>query len=354
MLFGRHSKFKKVADHLYEVTYRKYDAGALDRYLGAHGQQGGIGAGCSSFLSGRWFGRNLDLVCSEACDVVVHTPRTEDRFATLAMCGGKLSWTPSFIEHEMDRATADVLPYAVMDGINQHGVCVSTLVVPYAEVGGRTTETNPGAEEELYLQFVPRFVLDHCRSARGAVDRLRSMNLTSRAGDFFGFDRHGYEPHFMVADQEDAFVVELVHGRLAVVPAHHVTNYYLSVPPTPHRNGVERLEVMEEQGPDVRSAKDAFAVLDAIRYSLTYDFTHDPFFWSEHCGNHPELGVDITNENVRDHADLVKAWCEAYDPTTRDPSTGFWKTWHSAVYDAEDLKLQVKIQEQRKVHKFKL
>lgn len=112
-------------------------------------------------------------------------------------------------------------PYTTADGMNEAGLAISLLSVPYAEM-----PVHEGAPK-LSAEQVCRLILDEAGSVDEAVALFDTFNL----------DASPYESlsacHFLIADKSGrAIVVELHDGKVDVVESDKdymmVTNYYLN------------------------------------------------------------------------------------------------------------------------------
>ena len=70
-----------------------------------------------------------------------------------------------------------------------------------------------------------RYVLDHARSAGHAVSLLEQANIVG------GFGNYGL--HWMIADANDTYIVEVINGQLSVSKNKfsYMTNFYLNYGP---------------------------------------------------------------------------------------------------------------------------
>lgn len=337
-----HGKFRKRGDHLYEITYAKYPD--LSSVTSGSDDLDIAEQGCAACENGNFVGRNLDLVCSSACDIVVHTTKTEDRFASVALCGGVINWNSDFLHTGMngDEEQFGLVPWAVMDGINENGVFVCSLTVPVGQGDNNPTSgTNQSAEESLNLQFIPRYILDNAESVEDAITKLNSLNITNELYDFFKYRERGFEAHFLVSDDERTVVVEFVNNNLVVNDVNVATNFYESNEDHLHSRGKERFGILEEGITSATNASNMMKLLETVKYSNAYTNEQDNFWWTDHYGSltDKETGetIDITNENVDQYKDKIVESCVGYNPDTEDRTLGWKKTWHSVVYNKKNM-----------------
>lgn len=291
--------FNKIADYVYERTYEDYDWNDIDNYFDSS-FAGSFG--CSSFvnLNSKLAGRNLDLVSSNACDFIIHTPRNYEkhRYAAFALTTNT-PWTKQMIEeNRMPVKDIKVIPFAVMDGMNENGVFITTLIVYTDELTGENARIVNGKvkpieplhyTDEVDIQMIPRYILDNASSAQNAIELLQSIKITGNPEkDFFGFYRTGGEPHYQIADKYNSYVVEFVGDHLNIIEENKITNYYMTLGElTPHSCGLERMDIIEDDIDDVNTTLDAMALLRKLRYSQSYLVNENlqpqitPFWFSE-------------------------------------------------------------------------
>lgn len=114
-------------------------------------------------------------------------------------------------------------PYVPFDGLNEKGLSISLLAVPFAK-----SQDDP-EKPTLNTTTAIRLVLDRAKTVKEAISLLQGYNMYFSAG---------VAVHYLIADRSgDAAVVEFLGGRLSVVrsgkPWHLVTNFILSDPRHP-------------------------------------------------------------------------------------------------------------------------
>ena len=115
------------------------------------------------------------------------------------------------------------MPTITNDGINQNGVLASVHVVLTDGIDDMSG-TNEGGKV-LDGRYVVRYVLDHAKSAQHAVALLEQANIVG------GFEHYGL--HWMIADEKDTYIVEVIEGRLSVSrnEYNYFTNFYMNYGP---------------------------------------------------------------------------------------------------------------------------
>lgn len=323
----------KIADYLYELTLEDYLFTPLPET-----DPDCFPLGCSTVRKGNLFGRNLDLYYCEIPEFVIRIPAAEGRFASIGVCADPEAVCDVM---EMSEETLLSMPNITNDGINENGVVISVNVVDATGVD-ELSGTAPG-KEKIHAGRIVRYLLDRAESASHAVELMKEKDIVG------GFEGCGL--HWMIADEKDTFVVEIIGGKLTVSrnePA-IMTNFYLNIGEiTPvqsiggnlFRNlpllndyaiGVERWCILRDGYAGVSSVTDMIELMKKVRATATYDKGNDPVWYSEFVGN----GLSIH----ADKADLEKKFAQEaalFEQRDRKDPKGDWITWHSSVYDIEN------------------
>lgn len=342
-----HSKFTKITDYLYEITYNGVDESVYESLNEFDQDMMQPAAGCSSVRNGSFHGRNLDLYYSDCAEVVVHMEHGAKHFASIAVCGSLL-YTPTIIEHFMTADLFTLLPFVTMDGINENGVVCNVNVVPATDMP-KPTGTNPGAPR-LFIGAACRYILDHAVSAHHAVELLSQHDLF---GDGFGGT---FQFHLMISDKDSTMIVELIDNQLTVQanPAHSekniMTNYFCNKSElTPHAQGIERANLLREHYEEANSDTKMMDLMEKVKYTKLYREDTNPYWYSDLYGVFEVNGqkYDFNINTPTDIMDSVKALTIAdfnkKYPDSRDYS--FWQTMHTSVYNMDELRLMLVVQE---------
>lgn len=342
----------KVADYLYTKSYSFYeDYGDVP--------MSSVPAGCSSFRIGNTMGRNLDWYYSNQADFVV----TCEKAGTYRSIGiaSHPGITKSMAESGEYTPYFAELPWYTQDGINEKGMYINHNVVP-DDIEGGLTDAIPTGSVDVVLdgRQVTRYVLDNYASVREAVEHLTKHVRIVCNRDLVD---KGYGIHYMLADGTDTVVLEIVGGRLHVIEADAMTNFWLygtrlnedgtvytniDAPThkatvengiTPHGAGLERWNIIQQYRTE--GGTDARTLLNSLMYSKTYT---DAEWFSEMSGSYG-LTVDTpADDSVMQQ--VVAGAEELYENRTREePST--WHTTHSCVYNLKNLSLSVVAQEDK-------
>lgn len=332
-----HSTPVKLVPYLYDITYTRYSPGRMLEMCQSLGKQA-QGASCSVVRNGRYVGRNLDFYYDEMAEFVVHVPAAPGRYESLGVSSCNINLTARTVDSGKDTPYYDMVPYFTTDGINEKGVYASLNMAPTGDLG-ITTGTNPGAET-LCASMVVRHVLDNCASAGEACAMLDKMNITTLnvMGEF----------HYLIADSEDTYIVELIDNKLVYSrdAGNIMTNFYnLHGTYTPRACGVERYEFLKEHYAESGTLDGMDALMQKVRYSLSYDLSLDPIWYSEYYG-YKWKGREITIDTPHDfYLDYIKSESKRYGKRKRNYLDDIWITVHQSVYDLEEKTLRVYVQE---------
>ena len=333
---------KKVADYLYYMELKDYTFLTMPE---ADSPQ--FTVGCSSVRKGNLYGRNLDLGYCETPEFIIRLYAAEDRLASIALCAEP---SVTCAVGEIPEAELLAMPNVTNDGINENGVVINVNVVKATGVDD-LSGTAPG-KENLHASRVVRYLLDRAESAQHAVELMRRVNIVG------GFS--GYALHWMIADEKDTFVVEIINGALVVSrnEKYYMTNFYLNYGPVQKEQviaetrfenvpllneyaiGVERWCVLRDGYDKITSADDMMKLLASVRATAMYDRTKKPAWYSECTG-----GALSIHSSRAEFERVLEKQLECFDARDRKNPQGDWNTWHSSVYDIADRSLCVYSQE---------
>lgn len=341
-----HNRIKQVAPYLYEVSYdRINDALYADQEAM---QQLTTAPQCSSVRRGNYHGRNLDLYYNEGCEVVVHRSKDADHLANIAVCGGTPTLNKQLIDAGLSEDIYALIPFFVLDGINECGVVVNVNVVPAIDMV-TPTGTNPEAEN-LSMQLACRYLLDRAESAHHAIELLKARNLY---GEGFGGE---FQFHLMISDKDSTMIVELINNQLhyqaepALSDKNIMTNYFCTLDTlTPHADGIERRDLLRAHYDEAVSAETMMQLMERVKYTNLYRYETRPRWYSDLTGITKIDGVtyNITINTPQEVADFIfKREAQKFQdkyPGVRDGS--FWQTVHTSVYSIEERQLLISNQE---------
>ncbi len=323
--------------------------------------------GCSSFLAGTEYGRNLDWTYDNHAECIVHIAASAGRYASDAV-SGNLAGFDDIEGYEIPADKWKMIACRVLDGRNEKGVIINTNVVPiepdtdfeYCIPASGTWET------DLSAVMIPRFVLDNFATARAAAEYLQSrcrihIPATLRL--------MGYRAHYMIADASgEAVIIELVNGQVAVVNGlRQMTNFitdhivanedgtvytpddvasgHSAVKENniqPHGSGLERWNLIVRMREGGSTAEE---ICRALFYSNAYNPLTTPYWHTEFTGpdmHGKDLRVDSDAKDFAEYEALAQAaW------VNRSRETGLvWHTSHSTIYDIANNTMRVCFQEE--------
>lgn len=166
----------QVEPYLYDIWYDTLDYKyAYDYYSSA---DAGYGTGaCSAVRNGNFFGRNYDWTYDNNAEFIVHTDAEDGRHAVLGTAASIPGLTDEFVRSGASSILYKLVPFQLVDGINDAGLVINMNVVPrqdldkehYPDVElDRTTNKYiypvGGQQNEkvrVSIMMLPRFVLDN-------------------------------------------------------------------------------------------------------------------------------------------------------------------------------------------------
>ena len=345
-------RIERIAPYLYNAHFQNlnYEA-ALDYY---RKYKPIIGA-CSVAVKGNTIGSNYDWKYNEQASFVCHTPAELGRHKVIGLSTSPEAMTQEIILQKSYSPLYDIVPFMLIDGINDAGLfCKIQVVTPEK---GVTRGTNPDGED-LFALMIPRFCLDYAEDVDEAIELLRSRNI-------FCADNQGtrQEFHILLSDFEKTVVVEFVNNEMVVLEAfiggkQIMTNFFLSgydgtrESLTPYAQGIERQEILTRGIENVRGETEMQDLMNAVRFTLAYDEAEIPTWYSEFSGGWETFG-NLTKDSPPEAYTGILAYVRGlYENRTRNGET--WHTVHSAVYNRSQRSFCVIPQESGKTFDFRL
>lgn len=138
-----YNEIHKVKDYLYEVYYDTCDYEYAKEYF--EKRKVNLSGACSAVRKGNFYGRNFDWVYDEGAEFIVRTPRIGNRFASMGVVGHVDELTNEFVESGEFSRDYKILPFKIVDGINEYGLVANSNVVPNDK--GINPEAFPAIEE---------------------------------------------------------------------------------------------------------------------------------------------------------------------------------------------------------------
>lgn len=375
-----YAAINKVGDYLYDTYYSGLDYGYAEQYFKNKNSTAGF---CSLMRSGNLIGRNYDMVYSELCDFIVHTPNRTGRFATAGVASGLKELTKEVVESGKNSDDYKILPFQLVDGINEKGVFAAYNMVPTDKA--LTTLTVPDVMEKKVmcaLQLV-RFVVDNFETALEAVEYIRDYVGVYMTDEM---QEKGYEVHLTVMDKDDSYIVEFIDNKNIVqniAAGTYMTNFYQTdaivnfdrtvytpedVPThspsadnniTEHGAGLERYNIMARAfNPIVpfTSKTEMWDLMNQLNYTNAYTGLMGSDPWGSEFVGIDSITVDTPIADIQASAG-VQAAIDKFNNRSRDPEDpnyGTWHTMHSCVYDVVNTSLSVASQEGSEEYTYEL
>lgn len=362
----------KIEDYLYSAYYDELDFDYA-KYYSVEEDFGG----CTCFIKDGKVYRNYDWEIDDLADFIIHTPSTADgRHAVIGAASTLKGLTKDVVESKSYNPLYKVLPFRLLDGINDAGVAMAALVVPFDPATDTpTTETNPGSEK-ISASFAVRYVLDRASSAQEAVDIFTSTNW------YVSDNAHikGFEMHFFVSDSTETYCLYFKDNTACAhtlgddstpytsVWGHKImSNFKLNddihigpVKPiwTPYYSDVCTYTGLEKYSAGLE------------RYNAAYEMIYNPNFisdmndYAKYIRYETGAYMNSLPDEYKHASDLVGVYGLTNESPWADFATGlstvatsfatherngvFWQTVHTAVYDLVDK--SVKIYGQEELH----
>lgn len=371
-----HSKFTKVTDYLFEVTYTDYEENyqAAQDYCTKY--KPAIG-GCSSVQNGLIRGRNYDWTYDEEPEFVVRVPAKPGRHASIGVAA-TTAITAADVESGKNQDFYKILPYFTLDGMNDAGVTVNLNVVNFGEKGTFKMRT-PQTDDDVCPLLITRQLLDKTANLEEIISLLNTMDIFSLGT--------ADECHLMITAPKSAsdntmttVVIEFIPDEnqlyqlnvidnsknqfvenKPIMTNFHLTGFDGSVASlTPHPMGYERYLILlnsYDQGKTVAGMKE---LMKKVYYTKAYDIWSDMYWYSDCAAGEltiknigaKALNGDISRAGV--YADTIKNIMADFENTTRTSAKKRWHTVHTSVYDIENRTLSVMPQEAGFSYDYKL
>lgn len=391
-------KKEKIQDFLYEIDYGNIDYEYAKNFFDKQMIEVYDGM-CSSLRNGNFYGRNLDWTFDNNVDFIVHTPKSKCRHSVLGVAGN----APNIVLGQVDKDSIDyngydmfkVLPFFLLDGINECGVFINSNVAPIEESNKLFDKNEIKAsveeKERLCSKMIPRFVLDNFSCASKAIEYIRDYVTVYFPNSTL---KSNFQIHFLIGDRHNTFALEFVNGKTVSRKINKLTNFNVSYVnfnsdgkvntpsdikgnkvnyPTLKNNiakygaGLERWNLMVDNYHTTNTKNGMRNLLDLLMYSNTYKFTIMDKPWHSECSherndlwlkdgmpdsNDPKYFVTVDTE-PKYFNEIEKIFTEVFNNKERG-ITSVWITTHSCIYDLSEKKLYVKVQEENKEYIFTL
>lgn len=338
----------KVEDYLYEAIYNDIDYNYANNYFKSKKPIPPLGS-CSSFIKDGKFCRAYDWTYDDNVEIIVKTPARDGKYAVNGI-SASLNITEDLINTMEYTELYKLLPFYIVDGMNEKGLTISTNVVPLDK--GMTIGTEPLIErkDEVCSIMLIRYLLEHATTAQEAVEMVRdylSVYVPT------GLHKMGYEQHYLIYDGTKAYVLEFVENAPVIIEADAITNFFLadttfidtvytpasgfapsSQGITAYGSGLERYNLIKTS-----NATPEQLLID-LSYTNSYKRSTEPFWYTEFVGG--DLTVDSTPQEFEPR---VNKYIEVFNKRTRHDVNKTWQSTHSIIYDLSKKTFKIRVQE---------
>lgn len=357
------NRARRIADYLYEYSVDHLDYAFADDYFRNRSPYAPAGA-CSSVRSGNYYGRNFDWYYNEDVEFVVRTEAKDGRHATMGVAASVPGLTREEVEQGANQDAYKILPFYLLDGVNDAGVFCNMNVVT-ADYGPTTVvpaqdDDNP---DVICTLMLVRYILDNFSSALDALNYIQDHVTLYNPQSLI--DKN-FDLHFMVGDATSTYVLEIIDGEVEFEEHDIMTNFYLhgvefsggefvyTIADNPthspyddchitlYGSGLERYNYIANDL-DIADTKAGMRqVMNGVLYSQAYlsaPNVANPIWHSEFVGDNLTVRSEASAFTARE----VK-YAEYFSKRDRkNPLT--WHTAHSCVYDLVSKRLFLVSQE---------
>lgn len=253
-------RVKGQQGYLYEIEYAGYSyEDALLWDFNKPNQP--LSGGCSTFRVGNFIGRNFDWYFDKNVEFLVKSSN-RGCHEVLGISAG-LSITKEDMDKKRDLGDLyRIIPFYLVDGINDAGLVVSEHVVPhnpdfYLEEDKNMHNYGIEADDnsaQIPSLFLVRFILDHCKDLDEVFDYLKDKVITQAEKVIAG----GYEVHFIVMAEVPctkvgyegvkSLIIEFRDSEVVILPCTDedlypvLTNFHITCPKTDSSSNREHIE----------------------------------------------------------------------------------------------------------------
>lgn len=329
--------------------------------------------GCSSVRNGNYYGRSFDWYYSHDAEFVVSVPRIANRFASVGISPGFHELSDEFVKSGKYNDYYRLLPFNIVDGINEHGLVCNTNVVP-TDYGRSSVVPMKESKITINGMMLPRYILDHFKTAKEAAEFIKDHATVYFSQDIH---EHNYELHLMIADPAETYVVEFVGKRTIIKKHNKMTNFYIDkvrfnedgtvyTPGTQdyehdaittnnitkNGSGLERYNLIVNNYSSANTAEGMRELLNQLTYTRAYKSSHNPsnpYWYTEFVG--------VDDLNVASEPDEYTYVVDTADSFYRKRERGDGRTWqsvHQTVFDIAARTMSVRFQESEQIEVFKV
>lgn len=351
----------KINDYLYCINYDTIDYEVGNKFMKELSKYGGK---CSSVRCGNYHGRNYDWLYDNSVEVIVRVSGNDSRYKSIGVCSTVTGVTKDNVEQKVDLKTYGAIPFMIVDGINEKGVCCNINVVPKGDKG-ITKGTHPEYNTSVCELMLPRYILDNYASAREAIEELDKINIYAPKLDNFH-----YEVHLMVSDATESYIVEFIENELVVHKVYGdnptypaiMTNFYVTDVTTdseglvtinrngednvsgitPNGSGLERHNIAANWLKTTTAEGDIYDLMaNQLKYTHTYTNEGQDVWYTELVGSPIAKGskeLTTCSSPIEDYSYSLSVTRDWYQHKDRN-NPNIWQTVHTSIYDLNDKSL---------------
>ena len=341
---GAFENKEKVNDYLYKIKYEQINYNKAIEYFESHFEP--INGACSAVIMGNQYGRNYDWNYNQEVEFIVRTDNTNDRLKTIGIAGSMAALTKDNLDVYSDSYI--YLPFRMLDGINEYGVCANINVVnPDENRSISRNGTTPLIEQrdKICSMMLVRYIIDNFKSAEEAVNYIRDYVKVYPpvVGD------EVMEFHFMVADKINSYVLEFEGTQTKIievgseVPA-VMTNFRLygtnlvSGLYTRDNSNIEDLgSGIERANIAIQNTGSIETLMEQLKYTNAY--AENSTWLTEFVGLRGTT-IHSSDEELREIQESAR---ELFLHRQRDGQT--WQSVHTIIYDLDNLTAKLFVQE---------
>ena len=341
----------KVAPFLYKSDCKEIDYEAAEIFVRENYPD--TDSACASIKAGALFGHNYDARYDNTAEFVVRTPARKGAHGSLGVAAIPGVLTADMVdaetESELTEKAYDVLPLFMVDGVNDKGVSASLHHLPEEDVSDMSDDSG------MCALFAVRYIMDHANSAAHAIELIQNMTFWYPKNDKI---KAGF--YLLIADKTSIYFADLngnselvENGNLPILTNFRTIGWDgTKATLETHANGVERYNILCDAYEGIETREDMMDALKSVRYTGAYDNSKEDFWYSDYNGDWAELGFgELTIDSQPNEYAAAVTFCRnEFLRRIRDGAT--MHTVHTAVYNLDDLTLDVMVQEENTVYKF--
>lgn len=363
-----YTRLNQLSTYLYEIYFDR-----LDYNFAKLNQLKELDSACATIRNGNLLGRNYDSLYNNDIEFVVKTTRNSGRYATIgiassiALDGERLD--RQFIESNRYSELYRLIPFAIVDGINEYGLSVSVNTISSTTI--TATEYTPADKslETIHASMLARYIIDNFKDIDEALLFIQN-HLTIQSA---------HQGQQLIVADSDRTVLITLGDTLSItdlITKPYVTNFkvngvifnedgkvYTPENQTELENaaisnmlsafskGLERYNIIVDNYENTKTKDDMLNLLSMLNYSNTYKNETTPFWYSEYVGVPVTEGatnyLTVTSEPINFES-RVSTWGQIFRNRSRLSTSSMYgtsHTTHTSLYDLNDKTITVIVQE---------